>query len=136
MAVVLHLKVSDAANAAAKHGAAGSTRVQRKPTLWIQDHTAAGRLVVDKIKGTENVADIGTKPLPGPTFVKLRALLGLVLARVAGGREVEFPATSVNNSSGSNWFMYLVVLVHWSGLCWRAMWATWPDISAGLAQDL
>ncbi len=73
---------SSAARSAVLRRGVGRIRHLEVKTLWIQDHTASGRLVVDKIKGTENVADIGTKPLAGPIFVKLRVMLGLVMLTV------------------------------------------------------
>ncbi len=57
----------------------GRTRHLEVKVLWIQDMTNSGGLLVDKVRGTEDVADIGTKPLSGPVFNKLSSRLGLVL---------------------------------------------------------
>jgi len=56
-----------------------------------------GRLLVTRIGTSENVADIGTKPLPAAQYRKLRGLLGLVLVGAAVGDEV-FEETVEHNT--------------------------------------
>ena len=56
----------------------GRMRHMQVKLLWVQDLTSSGRLLVDKIRGTLNPADIGTKPLAGPALRNVRGLLGLV----------------------------------------------------------
>jgi hypothetical protein len=53
------------------------------------DILGARRLLIDKIRGTENVADVGTKQLSGPVLNKLRLMLGLVLVSKAAGYKTE-----------------------------------------------
>ena len=68
--------------------------------------------MVDKIKGTENVADIGTKPLPGPTFVKLRAMLGLMMMKGTNGADVDYTMNDEEQNDNSRfWYMVLIVLM-------------------------
>ncbi len=99
---------SSAARSAVLRRGVGRIRHLEVKVLWIQDHTNSGRLVVDKIKGTENPADIGTKPLPGPTFVKLRAMLGLMMMKGLDGAAVGFPRAEA--TPGSSWLLYLMMM--------------------------
>jgi hypothetical protein len=57
-------------------------------TLWVQEMVLKGWLLVTKIGTSENVADIGTKPLTAAQYQKLRGLLGLVLVGAAVGEEM------------------------------------------------
>ena len=129
---------SSAARSAVLRRGVGRIRHLEVKVLWIQDLTNAGRLVVDKIKGTENVADIGTKPLPGPTFVKLRAMLGLMMLPGIEGAAVGFPREAP--TPGSNWllyFMMLLVLVLLLGACACGYrWGYQRGLAAGLTGRL
>ena len=103
---------SSAARSAVLRRGVGRIRHLEVKVLWIQDHTNSGRLVVDKIKGTENVADIGTKPLPGPTFVKLRAMLGLMMMKGTNGADVDYTMNDEEQNDNSRfWYMVLIVLM-------------------------
>lgn len=55
----------------------GRIRHLEVKVLWIQDETARGRLLIDKVPGDQNTADIGTKPLGQEAFERHRGGLGL-----------------------------------------------------------
>ena len=56
---------SSAAKAIIERRGLGKTRHIEVADLWLQDQIREGKLVVKKISGNCNPADIGTKPLPG-----------------------------------------------------------------------
>jgi hypothetical protein len=68
---------STAAKSIAQRIGVGRIRHLEVKTLWVQEKVKAKELVVVKVPGEENVADIGTKAVPGPRFLKLRDMLGL-----------------------------------------------------------
>ncbi len=61
----------------------GRIRQLEAKVLRIRGMTSGGRLLVDTVRGAENVAEVGTKPFSGPAFVKLRLMLGRMLALTA-----------------------------------------------------
>ena len=62
---------------------AGSIRHIQTQTLWLQRTVSEKRLGLCKIKGTENLADIGTKVLDGKTLERLWTQAGLVYRYVS-----------------------------------------------------
>ena len=46
------------------------------PCLWLQRAVADGRVVLDKILGTENPADLGTKVLGKQLIEKIMSTIG------------------------------------------------------------
>lgn len=50
---------------------AGRVRHIHTPCLWLQRAVADGRIVLDKILGTENPADLGTKSLPAASIRRI-----------------------------------------------------------------
>ena len=62
----------------------GRARHLSTKVLWLQSMTASGRLVVEKVAGAENPADLGTKPLDANTHECHRELLSF--KSVAPGR--------------------------------------------------
>ena len=61
----------------------GRARHLHTHTLWVQEAVADRQLRIDKTKGTENVADMGTKHLAQREMAGCMARAGL---RLAGGR--------------------------------------------------
>ncbi len=57
---------SSAGRSAVLRRGLGRNRRLEVKVLWTQDLTYSGRLVVDKVRETDNVADVGTKRLSGP----------------------------------------------------------------------
>ena len=70
--------------------------------LWVQEMVRSKRVTLVKVKGTENLPDIGTKHLPVADFERYRRRLGLVpLAeivpdRIIAGRRVADALTGVS----------------------------------------
>ena len=56
----------------------GKIRHLEVKVLWAQDQTKNGRVLVEKVEGTLNTADIGTKPLEEKTLVRHRGSWGLM----------------------------------------------------------
>ena len=48
----------------------GKVRHLQVKLLWVQRLVNSGQVLVSKVLGTENVADIGTKPLAASAFEK------------------------------------------------------------------
>ena len=92
----LSLDFRAARRAALRHGV-GRTRLTKTPR--IQDNTSSG-----------HAADIGAKPLPGTTFVKLHATLGLGLFQAAGATAVDVPQSVVVDGIGLGWMMYVLLI--------------------------
>eukprot|EP00929_Paragymnodinium_shiwhaense_P114696 TRINITY_DN83169_c0_g1_i1.p1 TRINITY_DN83169_c0_g1~~TRINITY_DN83169_c0_g1_i1.p1 ORF type:complete len:160 (-),score=28.37 TRINITY_DN83169_c0_g1_i1:263-697(-) len=57
---------------------AGKVRHIHTPCLWLQRAVADGRLVLAKIEGAVNPADLGTKALPAASIKKILADIGYV----------------------------------------------------------
>ena len=57
---------------------AGRIRHIHTPALWLQRAHQDGLLVAQKVDGAENVADLGTKHVDRPTFVKMLTKCGMV----------------------------------------------------------
>ena len=55
---------------------AGRVRHIHTPCLWLQRAAADGRIVLDKILGTENPADLGTKSLGGGQIKEILQKIG------------------------------------------------------------
>ena len=80
LAVTLSGRILVDANAAkgiASRRGVGRARHLHVATLWLQEAVAQKRLLIVKQKGTENVADLGTKHLPASTLEKLMKLASL-----------------------------------------------------------
>ena len=58
---------SSASRGMALRRGVGRVRHVHTPLLWVQDWQRRGDFRVVKIPGPKNVADLGTKPLPGPS---------------------------------------------------------------------
>ena len=74
--VVLRTDSSACRGTMARQGV-GRQRHLQVQTLWVQQEVKSGRLVLGKVSGSENMADIGTKPLGKTLFEKFRGMLGL-----------------------------------------------------------
>ena len=61
----------------------GRARHLHTPSLWVQRHVQEGRIVLKKVGGDDNVADLGTKHLDGR---RMWALLGAMGVKAATGR--------------------------------------------------
>jgi hypothetical protein len=134
----LHIDSSAARSAVLRRGV-GRIRHLEVKVLWIQDMTTSGRLLVDKIKGTENMADIGTKPLSGPVFNKLRLLLGLVFVKnVAGETDVCRVGSCWARSEKQDdwtwlcWFAAVLIITVVSGMCAEVKLSSWWRAMTGL----
>jgi hypothetical protein len=55
----------------------GRIRHLEVKVLWVQDQVKNGRVLVEKVEGIWNQADLGTKPLDEKTLVRHRGSLGL-----------------------------------------------------------
>ena len=62
---------------------AGRIRHIATPTLWMQRLVNDGSVVLTKVLGTQNPADLGTKPLDGPAIRRVLARCGFTEARGA-----------------------------------------------------
>ena len=87
MEVYLHVDASAAIGFAQRTGL-GTIRHLDTQSLWIQDAVRHKRVSLLKIPGTENPADLMTKPLESATQDKLMSKLGLV---VLDGRAASAP---------------------------------------------
>ena len=56
---------------------AGKVRHIDTSSLWLQQHVTAKNIVLEKVDGEVNPADLGTKHLAGPRMLQLMRLLGL-----------------------------------------------------------
>ena len=74
--VVLRTDSSACRGTMARQGV-GRQRHLQVQTLWVQQEVKSGRLVLGKVAGSENMSDIGTKPLGKTLFEKFRSMLGL-----------------------------------------------------------
>ena len=70
---------SSAARSAVSRLGVGRMRAMEIRVFWIQRMVKRGRVVVRKVLGTDNVADVGTKPLARDPFTRFRDELGLKL---------------------------------------------------------
>ena len=73
---------SSAALGMLKRTGLGRARHVATPLLWVQAVVADGRCSVYKVKGTENVADLGTKDLTGPKVQEIMQELGYEFPKV------------------------------------------------------
>ena len=78
----VHCDASSALQSASRPGM-GRLRHIEVRHLWIQEEISSGRVVAVKEKGTENLADVGTKFLEGPAFITCRSALGVRALSVA-----------------------------------------------------
>ena len=69
---------SSAARSVLSREGVGKIRHLEVKLLWIQSLVKDGRLLVSKVNGNDNVADIGTKPLGPMLFAKHRRSMGLI----------------------------------------------------------
>ena len=67
---------SSAARSILSRMGVGKVRNLQVKLLWVQRLVNTGQVLVSKVLGTENVADIGTKPLSASVFNKHRESLG------------------------------------------------------------
>ena len=77
---------ANAAKGIASRRGVGRVRHLHVATLWLQEAVNKRRLQIDKQKGTENVADLGTKHLSATVLQTLMELAGL---RVLTGRSAK-----------------------------------------------
>jgi len=80
--IEMHIRVwsdSSAGRAMAMRVGAGRVRHLTVRMLFIQQLTSTKRVSVHGLKGTENMADIGTKILDAPSIAKLMPRLGMVM---------------------------------------------------------
>ena len=56
---------------------AGKVRHIDTSSLWLQQHVTAKNILLEKVDGEVNPADLGTKHLAGPRMLQLMRLLGL-----------------------------------------------------------
>ena len=69
---------------------AGSVRHIHTPCLWIQGGVASGQIVLNKVDGTENPADIGTKAVPQQIITRVLKQCGYKL--LTGKSSIAFEA--------------------------------------------
>ena len=69
---------------------AGSVRHIHTPCLWLQGSVAKGDIVLDKVLGTDNPADIGTKAIPQQSINKILEQCGFKL--LTGKSSIAFDA--------------------------------------------
>ena len=67
---------SSAAKGVAMRRGVGKIRHLHTPLLWLQRRVTNRELKVWKVKGTDNEADIGTKPLSGDALDRILERLG------------------------------------------------------------
>ena len=75
--IKLHVDSTACLGAAGRRGA-GRIRHIATSTLWLQNAVGEGRIVLVKVAGTENPADLGTKVLSGTVLTWLLKRCGLV----------------------------------------------------------
>ena len=97
MAAVVHVDASAAIGITQRKGL-GKLRHLDTQSLWIQDAVRTKRVGVEKVPGTDNVADIGTKHLDGPNLDKLLKKLGV---EFRDGRAVSAPGLVNKDKSES-----------------------------------
>ena len=68
---------SSAAKGVASRIGLGKIRHLDTALLWLQNYVEKGRIKIKKEKGTENVADLGTKDLDEATMLKCLAQCGI-----------------------------------------------------------
>ena len=81
-AVVKPLRLSvDSAACLGMAGRQGAGRVRHihTPALWLQQAVKEGRVTLHKMPGSENPADLGTKPLGKASIMKILQMLGFVV---------------------------------------------------------
>ena len=74
---------SSAARGTARRTGVGKIKHLETRALWVQDQVARGRIILNKIDGESNPADLLTKYLSGP---KIRQLTQLMPIRFTSGR--------------------------------------------------
>ena len=74
---------SSAARGTAHRKGVGKIKHLETRTLWVQDQVARGRIILNKIDGESNPADLLTKYLSGP---KIKQLTLLMPIRFTSGR--------------------------------------------------
>ena len=74
---------SSAARGTARRKGVGKIKHLETRTLWVQDQVARGRIILNKIDGESNPADLLTKYLSGP---KIKQLTQLMPIRFTNGR--------------------------------------------------
>ena len=93
---------SSAAMAACSRSGVGKMRHIQLRWLWVQDAVRDKTIVLKKVKGTDNVSDMGTKALDGPTHQRLLAKLPLrqpTCRRLVGLAAVATAATPTEAAS-------------------------------------
>ena len=89
LALHIHTDAEAAKGIAARTGL-GKTRHIDVHYLWVQEKVRAGDLILHKVKGVSNPADLLTKHLTAPIMIKLMSLYGF---SHADGRSALTPTT-------------------------------------------
>ena len=58
---------------------AGRVRHIHTPCLWLQTAISEGKIVIDKVEGSVNPADLGTKVLPQASIQRILQACGFIL---------------------------------------------------------
>ena len=75
--VRIRLRMDAAARSVLCRQGVGRIRHMEVKVLWVQDQVKIGRVLVEKVEGVWNQADLGTKPLDEKTLTRHRESLGL-----------------------------------------------------------
>ena len=68
---------SSAAKGIGSRRGVGKVRHLHTPCLWVQQRVFRKEITIEKIPGTSNVADMGTKPLAAADMMKNLAMCGI-----------------------------------------------------------